>query len=337
MKTQRIKVVNPLVVKFSGRFGVLCCWSQFVEKWESAETPQEWESLLHQGYNLSFEQLRHGETKFSPVDRTIFYLSCADDDNLYIEGEDHLHRYHPVSQDGKVVELTNYQMKVRLVEKAMSMICQNEFKPWVAKCFDWYQPDFHMKYFTSADLLPTLMYFFGGIDGERGFAHRNFRVPQSWWKHSHVNEQTFEFVMKLITIILSWSKGAFRRNNSWYCAGDEAKELEYEKFVAENVARLDVAKAWATEMLVNMNKIDVLEGFERIDDIVLSTLRKIELRTVVKTGDKERFVKNHEEACAMNSDAAWFLDRYLRTHPKEVPEKRPKKKIQHRRRALASR
>lgn len=307
MKTySRITVVNPIVAKFSGRFGALCCWSQFVEKWELAKTPQEWESLLHQGYNLSFEQLRYGETKFTPVDRTIFYLSCADDENLHIEGEDQFHRYHPVSQDGKVVELTNYQMKVRLVEKAMTMICQNEFKPWIEKQFDWYHPDPHMEYFTSPDLLPVLMHFFGDKNHPRGFVHCNVHAPHKWGM-THTQEQTFEFVMKLIEVILLWNVNCVTQH---FYSNDESKISEHKKFVDKTIARFSVAKAWAVQMLASLGELDLLWKLRSLEPVVVRTLQLVELYSTVGEGKDKRLVRNHQEALKTGSKVAWFLHKY---------------------------
>ncbi len=327
--------MNPLIVKLSSQFGALVAWSQFLERWEKASEVWQWECLLHKGYDLSFERMCHRDPNYSSVDRTIFYLSCADGwlstHELYIDGEDHHTRIHPVRREQEVVSLTNAGMKQFLVQKAMKMICQYEFRPFVEKSKypSWDEPNPYMVYYTSADLLPAIMHFFGEINSEGEFKRYNFRMPDSWADLSHVEHSVFQFVLKLIEIIINWDRQTFCRKNTTYSRDDRAI-FENEKFVAETIVRFDVAKSWAIEMLVSLGQLQKVKKWVNFDEITITTLQKIEARTKIDKGRGERFVKNHQEALAVDSPVAWLLEELYVVcdcRPKENVTQRLRSKI----------
>jgi len=327
--------VNPLLVKLSGEFGAKRNWSQFLANWEKANEPWEWECLLHKGHEVSFEKLGYHEVEYEPVDRTLFYLSCADGwlrpHELPIKKENSAVRVHSARHEKGVALLSNYQLTVMLLEKAMKMLCQYELKPWENSYPDWNYPDYHMKYFTSADLLPALMHFFGDVSDDGKFSYYNFKTSGEFGKGSHISEQIYGFVMRLIKTILCWSEQSFRFKHH-FRSRDETEILKNEEFIASQVERFNIAKAWATEMLASMHDLTLFRKMDALDSVTISTLQKIELRIVNKKVKTERLVKNHEEALECDSEVAWFLDRYFKTHPQEVSTK-PRKTIRRRRKS----
>ena len=317
MKTyERIRVVNPIITKLSDRFGIMRTWSQFLKNWEKASEPWELEGLLHKGYDLTFETA-YRELEYNAIDRTVFYLSCADGwqypFELHIQGEDAHTRIHRVRHEKGVVDLTSSEMKEVLVQKAMKMLCQYEFKPWADNYPKWRDPDIHMTYFTSADLLPSLMHFFSDVGDDNRFTYYNMQVPQGYPDMSHIHRQIYEFVMRLIKTILIWSESDFRWKKGSY-SRDEAEALRKEGLVASEVKRFNIAKAWAVEMLASMGDLDLLLKMETLDDVIISTLKKIELECYMKGRGEKRRVKNHKEALQAGSRCAWFLERYFTTH-----------------------
>jgi hypothetical protein len=310
MKTQNdMLAFNPIVQKFMGDFRFPNTWADWLEDWEKANTPRDWDKLIFCGYDYEFGRRRaNEEPMYTPADRTKFYLACADTSNSsdipWSES-----RVHAVRHEGKLVMLSHYRRMQSLCEKATKMLCLYEFKPWLDKGrLELRERDPHAEYFTSDDLLPTLMHFFGKSDGEK-FRYCNFYCPDSF-DLSHVHELLYKFVLKLIETILNWSEDRLRL--SFY----STNTLEIQKFenhLTKTKARFYVAKIWAIEMLASMHKIDLLKEIDTLDLVVLETLQTIELRTLIKTGKGSgtRFVKNHNEACLAGSDVAWFLNRYL--------------------------
>lgn len=341
MKTQRIVTVNPIKAKFEGDFRYSNTWADWLDDWEEADTPRKWNNLLFSGYDVGFERRRaNEEPKYTPADRTKFYLSCADTSNsLGIPGESE-GRVHAVRHEGKLVMLSHFRMRQHLAEKAMKMLCLYDFKSWAdipSMLYNWDESDQQAEYFTSADLLPTLMHFFGDAS-EGKFRHYNFRCVDKWTKLSHTDEITLKFVLKLIDTIFNWDEQLLRRG---FYSRNEAEIQIFEEKISQTKVRFDIAKAWATEMLVCMGELDRLKEREKLEDIVLSTLRKIESRICVKTPNGERVVRGHQEALEIGSRTAWFLEQYFTTRGLNfdgtpIGKKKPARRVKRRRVAQRS-
>ena len=284
-------------------------WHEWLACWKAADNLQTMEGLLHAGFNVSLEKGKWDEREYDETDRLAFYFSIADghydyfsflpEDAGVVEAEYYVGR----DSNGNVIRKTPAKLRQRLAQKAFDQLCLNFFKIETER-------DSHGRItrawegtILSERLLPAMLKFFK-TDEEFG-AVRIRNLPRQK-DSSHNAKLIVEFVLNLVKVIHEWKEPD---TNYW-----NNKE-EADRVFAAMRARVDAAKPWTIEVLEKLGRLDILrERIVELDDVYLAKLKEIALRgKLSKFGHliaRDRSVVSIDEACYVDSRAAWFIKEY---------------------------
>jgi hypothetical protein len=259
-------------------------------RWEKSKCFQELESLLHVGFDVTTES-NYGETKYEPEDRIIFYLSVADGwalgDKFFTMQESCFKR--------------RSELRQKLAFKAFNVLCLNFFK------FD--KGDNESNFFwrnliATERLLVAISNFFRAeknIFGEIGI--RNLSLTYN--DHSHNEQQAVLFLSAMAKFIFELEKPCYFEPLT------TPENIEENKKISEKVEAVDSLKPWLVEVLVCLNKADILRRrIVELNDACISKLEEIAFRAKIHCFTKIRPVETLEEAFFANSLAAYLLVEY---------------------------
>jgi len=284
-------------------------WNEWLARWQAAEDIQWMESLLHVGFSISFER-QYGEREYDRVDRYIFYFTIADgwaDDYLLKLKEDE-GRTYSVGQDANwnTINKTPSELRQQVARKAFNMLCMNLFKIDLGGTdirgdgrFDriWEES------IASERLLPVIQNFFRLEESRYGSSIRIRNLSYPGNRRPHNEQQAINFLLNLAKFLWGWKKP-----NTQFSSNKD----EMDKHFAAKRVCLDAAKPWMTEILVELNELDVLrERILELDDACLAKLREIALHAELSNFRhpvmEDRSVATLNEACYVDSRSAWLL------------------------------
>lgn len=292
-------------------------WYEWLELWQLATNHEclEWlESLLHTGFNgnVSFDKADYYEKPYDHIDRLIAYFTIADgwpkhyqfensdgNDNSYFTGYD---------KSGNSVRKSTSELRQQVARKAFDMLCLNFFKEEEYR-YEESESNFWWKVVLSEKLFPVIQNFFKIEKGRYNDRIEIRNLYHQTDKLSHNEQLAVDFLLKLANIIWGWKE---LETESWW---KEDRKKAIEKYNMEKRTYMDAAKPWMIEILVQLDKLDILRKWMfKLDQPCLDKLREIALRSELDDFAhhvaKDRPVKTLEEACLAGSRAAWFLKEY---------------------------
>ena len=292
-------------------------WNEWLELWQLASDREcmGWlESLLHTGFNgnVSFDKADYYEKKYDHIDRIIAYFTIADgwpnhyqfensngNDRSYLTGYD---------KNGNSVRKSTSALRQQVARKAFDMLCLNFFKEEEYR-YEESEGDFWWRVVLSERLFPVIQNFFRIEKGRytdrveiRNLYHQTERL-------SHNEQLAVDFLLKLAKFLWEWKKTPIE---SWH---KEDKQKSISEKNERRRIQLDAAKPWMVEILIQLDKLDVLRKWMfKLDKPCLDKLREIALHSELDDFEhhvaKDRPVKTLDEACLAGSKAAWFLKEY---------------------------
>jgi hypothetical protein len=299
---EEVAVVHTLLTR---EIRAIRNWHEWLARWQEAKDLQWMESLLHVGFSVPLDRGAHGERVYDQIDREAFYLSIADGwaDGRLLELPTDGDRRCLIGYDsnGDRIEKTQREIRKQLAQKAFKVLCSNFFKVGLS-AGDPHGDEFNQIWVTSVvseRLFPVIQRFFriGGYD-------LKILNLSSWLKEElHNQQEAVAFLVKLAKFMWGW------REPTQYLGSD--KEQAMERFAAMR-SRIDTAKPWMVEVLVNLDRLDVVRGWMlELDEACLAKLKEIALRNKLRQWTHhvrmDRPVATLDEACFVGSKAAWFL------------------------------
>jgi len=291
-------------------------WHEWLAHWEKAETFQWKNSLLHDGFTISLERAQYGEKEYDEIDRIAFYFDIADgwaDEYLHKLPTDGTKEYFLGYDENwhKIVKNPS-QLRQLLALKAFDVLCLNFFKMKLGEGGRRGEQFNHewASQIVSERLFPIIQNFFRIEKGQNNDEMRTRNLARLL-KQSHNERQAVAFLLNLAKFLWVWEAPD---TTYWGPLKDEE-----DKRFAEMRVRVDTAKVWMTEVLVNLDKLDVLrEWILELDKACLAKLKEIAMRSMFELGlhpvTEDRPVATLDEACYAGSMAAWFLkEHWLRT------------------------
>ncbi|MDE2019333.1 MAG: hypothetical protein KGJ13_03220 [Patescibacteria group bacterium] len=279
-------------------------WAEFLERWQAAATINEMLGILHSGFTVSLGRRSWGEKEYDRIDRILFYLGVADGwadplSALRKPGESYETMDYYDADGGKSQKSVSDLRQV-VAAKAFDMLCVNVFKKADLTGGGRHGEDFNEDWeavFTADRLFPAIQSFYRS-ETDPSIYRREVIIRNlvSRRESSHNEKFAHEFLANLAQFVWGWKE---------YWANDERKK--------EMHARLDPAKPWMTEVLIGMDRLDILRKFILIlDDQCLARLRGIAFRNILSQYRNnhvkaDRKVTTLDEACYVGSRAAWFL------------------------------
>lgn len=285
-------------------------WHEWLERWQSAATVEEMLGLLHAGFSVSLEHSQYGEKEYDSIDRDIFYFTIADgwadDDLLRTPLDEKKHYPFGCNEHDRTVQKSASELRQVVAHKAFDMLCLNFFRVELkedgrGERFGWRWG----KEIASARLFPIILDFFR-IEQSRFRTHFEIRnLNRSNWRELSHNEQLArKFLLNLARFVWGWKEVDTRYS------GKDKEAVE--KWIEEMHARLDAAKPWMVEVLVNLDGFDLLrEWILELNKPCLAKLKEIALRSELSQYPhpvvKNRKVATLDEACYTGSRTAWLL------------------------------
>ncbi len=283
-------------------------WHEWLLCWGKAENFQYMESLLHVGFNVPVG----GEKEYDSIDRYIFYFTIADgwSGKGYMEESLTYEKKHIVgfNLNQNPIQKTEGKLRQQLALKAFNILCQNFFKVGSVQMVRGVY-EFNRVWedaVVSERLFPVIQNFFK-VEGICFGEYAKIRnLSERYVKRSHNEELVVEFLLNLAKFLWTWKEGSTR----WY--GDKKEEAD--KRLAETRVRIESAKPWMVEVLVRLDKLDVLQDWIlELDELCLDKLKEISLRNELSwehPGRYGRVVTTIDEACYVGSKTAWFLKKH---------------------------
>jgi len=280
-------------------------WHEWLVRWQAAVSIEEMLGLLHVGFNVSIGRHEHGEQEYDDIDRLVFYFSIADGWN------DHYLLEFPTDQEKYPHTFNSEQgspgkLRQQLARKAFDMLCLNFFKVELlgGGRYGDSLADIWESVVVSERFFPIIQNFFRA--GKRRYSDsvsiRNLSYRGS---RSHNEEHAVNFLLDLVRFI--WG---YKTSEPSWRSDEELKQVRKDNAVMRS--RLDASKPWMVEVLVCLDKLDLLrEWILDLDKPCLEKLKEIALRNRLSEYTcpvrKSRTVATLDEACYLDSKAAWFL------------------------------
>lgn len=291
-------------------------WHELMEFWDAAETVQQRESIIHQGYDIPLTCFSINEKEYDEIDRHMFYWAVADgwaDYSLLESLEDKDEKYF-IGRDsiGNKISKTPRELRQDLATKAFNKLCLNFFKEELMVKNS--QREFNIfweEVVLSGRLFPIIQSFFRvkerSIFG--GFEIRNLPIRREIKKQSHNEKLAITFLVNLAKFVWLWEG----QEVPSYWESEEKKAVEDSNAAVR--FRLDLAKPWLIEILSKIRRFDLLrEWLLELDKPCLKKLKEIALRNelsnIYHPVRENRRVKTLDEARYLGSSAAWLLAEY---------------------------
>ncbi|MBI1960919.1 MAG: hypothetical protein HYS43_01465 [Candidatus Liptonbacteria bacterium] len=291
-------------------------WHEWLALWQAADNLQWMESLLHVGFGISLERAQYGEQEYSGFDRVMFYLTIADGwgwtgrHSLELPTDGDAKYRVGYDSNWHLVEKSARELRQQLARKAFDMLCLNFFKVELTEEVRGRFNGFWERLVASERLLPATQHFFRAEKDRYGDDVR-IRNLSGRDERSHNEQQAVNFLLNLARFL--WMR---REPELRYYSDEKRAEAEEErKRLAETRARVDAAKPWMVEILVALDKLDMLqEWIFQLDEACLAKLKEIALRNKLSRYQhpvmEDRPVATLDEARYLGSSAAWFLARH---------------------------
>lgn len=288
-------------------------WAELLERWESAKSIEEMLGLLHAGFTVSLGRRHHDEKTYDSIDRLIFYFNIADGwadaFNILRKPEDRDRYYRWSDNEGLITEKSLSDLRRIIAQKAFDVLCLNVFKEVSLKGGGRNGDDFNDLWkvlFTSERFFPIIQNFFRSEESSSVFSQGSIRNLTCRKESSHNEKLAHEFLVNLARFIWGWKESNVP---NWLGAEQQKEIREHNRTMR---ARLNSAKPWMVGVLVDIKRLDVLrEWILSLDKACLAKLRQIALRDSLQQYrhpvQKDRRVRNLDEACYVGSRAAWFL------------------------------
>lgn len=292
-------------------------WAEWLACWRASTTTQQLAGLLHEGFNVGFDRPQYSEQEYCRDERLEFYFSIADGwasgyFQLRSEGDGDKKYFVGYDKHQNGVREQPWKLRQQLAQKAFDMLVRNFFRPQVEEAQHSFvrgdNPPWGV-HVVSGRLFPIILSFF------RIEANGEIRNISSRDDAARGIPHVIDFLLALICFIFKWEE---QRIESW--------TLKSEEVARQNVEirqRIDSAKPWAIEVLVCLNKLNLLwemhpshrfGEFVGLDDVCLAKLKEIALRAELSRHShpvwETRSVATVEEAAYVGSRSARFLLEY---------------------------
>ena len=224
------------------------------------------------------------------------------DESEYIVGHD---------KDGNRIKRTESEQRQVLALKAFDLLCLNFFRMKEESCYEdretletkW------VRRIISGSLFPTVLNFFR-IE-KRQFSDIGIRNLSHHRDDRRSNNEKIavDFLLKLPKFLWEWRE---YKISSFSSEKDKAEIAELNKMMR---TRVDGAKVWMVEVLVNLRALHLLEPWIReLDAPCLAKLKEIALQAKLHghahSVSEERQVVTLDEACYLGSLSGWFLKKH---------------------------
>lgn len=251
-------------------------WHEWLARWQAAVTLEEMLGLLHAGFSAELRVFRDDVREYDSTDRVLFYLTIADgwaDSNLLEVPSDTGNKCQfGRDRHGNVVWKSVIEMRQMVALKAFDMLCLNFFRVELKGggrdgegfAYVWEQQ------IASERLFPAIADFFRAEESRfGGMRIRNLNPSYLRGEPSHNEKLAHQFLLNLARFLWGWKESDTRFVES-------AKKPEAEKKNAAMRARLDGAKPWMVEVLVELGQLDFLrEALLALDAPCLAKLKKL--------------------------------------------------------------
>ena len=300
-------------------------WSHFLLLWENAETREIKKSLIFYGLEVPVGGNLPSEKKYDEIDRIIFYLQIADgwtSASKFIAKNDREHLI--INKDGRRERKTSDELRQMLAQMAFDMLCAKIFKPAIKNAKEaWKEFRFWSEYIISDRLLSSIKEFFRTEIDNTSSRERVEIDNLYFWKESKSSRKILakNFLVQLVEVI--WDLQEVEIKSYW----DEERIEKYRKWNHDTRTLLDSSRPWTVEILVALNRLDVLrKRILRLDQTSLDKLKEIALGNELSEHSNPvsavRQVPSLDEACYVGSPSAWFVKEHeLKTSEHERLEK----------------
>ncbi|MFA6554110.1 MAG: hypothetical protein WCS89_01230 [Candidatus Paceibacterota bacterium] len=301
-------VENQIHDLFSREIRPIQNWNEWLERWQSAKTYEEMLGLLHRGYKvISFDPQKHGDKKYCPNDRDLFYLTIADgwtSSSLLEKPTEHPSWAFRMKRENnnEAEDLSISEIRQLLATKAFEMLCANFFNigPYI------YNGEENWRWITlvSEKKLFTIVQNFFRV--ETRFSElqvRNIDIGDKDLRH----ENAKKFLLRLANFMWAWEEDPIRE---WDSCGveKERKNLMIRSTISS-------AMFWMIEVLCCIKELRLLDKhILKLDDNCLMKMKEIAFRSKFCAHSeyvmKERNVMSIEEACLLGSAPAWLFKKH---------------------------
>ncbi len=314
--------MSPFHILFSNDIVPKENWNDWLKLWFEARTLSQYISRLHCGFDASMEWNRwNREKEYDEIDRLIFYFWVAEgwrDTDLLCKPGDRNEKYHlGYDKDGRRIDKDMSEVRQMISSKAFEMLCSNLFNTDTSlPARVGRDEDFHPVWYvvTSERLFPHVKSFFRVQEQYAFHPGENLIMPNLRRSGclsgiSNNEKVAVEFLLNLARFIWRWGPG----QTPYFGEREDAKRQAWETSVKIKRDRLDEAKPWMIEVLDQLGRLDILrEWLLKLDKPCLTKLKEIAFRNKLYKyeRDEERNVETLDEACFLDSKAAWLLKEY---------------------------
>ena len=278
-------------------------WHHWLERWDNAEDFQQMESLLHCGFNISLSRGHYSEKEYKHLDRVMLYLAVADgwqnSELLRLREDEGTSYMFGYDERGATVWKKPSVLRQMIARKAFDMLCLNFFKGISLVDNSDHRRCTYDRVWTeeivTPQFLPLIQNFFRVECGQR-FGVRN--LTPNYDNRTHNEQDAIQFLVNFAEFI--WG----------------GLEVEDDENPSETRKLAESAKPWMTEVLVRLNRLDILrKRILKLDEATLAKLKEVALRDNNFSRHshpvlEDRKVESVEEACYLGSKTAWLLKEY---------------------------
>lgn len=289
-------------------------WHTWLQLARNATTFGQKLGLLHEGFDVEMTGAPYGMKKYTEMDRLVYYFGVADGwtqrsyFQIYANWQDEPEYYVGYDKNGNHLKRRESEQRQLLARKAFSMLISKFFveQTWIEQASynshrDEHGEELIRRFLDSPEFLAIQQFFKIEERGIRNLTTHDDRHPQK--------EKVIEFLLRLPPLIWGWTEEEIP---SYASKEEETKKSLRNLATAGIVAE---AKLWMIEVLADLERLDLLEQWLRtFDGPTLKKLEEIALRAKFPGHDfvtsTSRLVASLDEACYLNSPAAWLLKKH---------------------------
>lgn len=306
----------PAHESFMQKVAPIGTWSEWLKLAYAATSFEQKVGLLHAGFDVKMGRREmYGAPDYTPFDRLEFYFGVADG---WTES-DHFRTKGVSWQDEPEYEVghdKNWNRIRRKESDQRQLLARKAFSMLVSKYFtelSWVEEanyngretggEHEIRRFLSSPEFLAIQKFFRVEEG------RVYNLSSKRDEENHWQKKIFEFLLWLPPLLWNWTEKEIRSYDS---------EEVIQKKELQNLTEAGVvaeAKIWMIEVLSALDELDLLERWIlELDEPCLAKLKELALRNTFRSHawpvSSDRPVANLEEACFLNSPAAWLLKKH---------------------------
>lgn len=287
-------------------------WHTWLQLVRNATTFGQKLGLLHEGFEVEMTGAPYGMKKYTEMDRLVFYFGVADgwtDHNHFrpsgMSWQDEPEYYVGYDKNGNHLKRSESQQRQQLARKAFSMLISKFFveQTWIEQASynshrDGHGEELIRRFLVSPQFQAIQQFFKLEERGIHNLTSHDDRHPQK--------EKVIEFLLKLPPLIWDWTEEEIPS----YASKEDGEKTRLRNLATTSIVA--TAKLWMIEILSDLERLDLLEQWlGDFDEPTLKKLEEIAMRAKFPghnfVTSKSRLVASLDEACYLNSPAAWLL------------------------------